>query len=102
MRTSTWVSVSVVVAGLAATLIGQSAQLQLYPGDGPMPPVACGTSSTWELAGRARTNALPGGLANGEPFTFDQDPPILFPDYTGPIALHNFSVVGDYDTVQFY
>src|SRR5262245_16790815 len=101
MRTSTWLSMSVVVASLAATLLGQSSPLQLYPGDGPMPRVSCGTSSAWDMAGRVRTDALPGGLRDGEPFTFDQDPPILFADYTGPIAFHNFSVVGDYDTVQF-
>jgi hypothetical protein len=93
---------AVLVVGLAATVVGQTpAPGTLPPGDRPFPPVQCGTSAPWEINGRIRPQALPGGLADGEPFTFEQDPPLLFADYTGPVTLHNFSVIGDFATMRF-
>src|SRR4029453_12925141 len=62
------------------------------------PPLLCGT----EVERDPRTQAIaPNGLADGEPLFFDQDPPLIRPDYTGPITLKQFNVVGDYATVQF-
>src|SRR5580765_8873427 len=62
------------------------------------PPLLCGT----EVERDPRTQAIaPDGLADGEPLFFDQDPPVIRPDYTGPITLRHFNVVGDYATVQF-
>lgn len=57
------------------------------------PPLPCGT----EVDRDPRTQAIaPNGLADGEPLFFDQDPPVIRPDYTGPITLRHFNVVGDY------
>jgi len=49
-----------------------------------------------------QADALFGGLADGEPLNFDQNPPLLYPDYHGAIAFDNFSIVGDFPTVQFF
>jgi hypothetical protein len=93
---------TLLVLACAATLSGQSAPDGLLRGDGPIPPLTCGTTRDESGGGRVRPLALPNGLADGEPFTFDQDPPLVFADYTGPITLHNFSVVGDVPSVQFF
>lgn len=85
----------------AVTLSGQVAPVALRPAGAPIPVPACGTTRDDTGGNRLRPLALPNGLADGEPFTFDQDPAILFADYTGTITLHNFSVVGDVATVQF-
>jgi len=43
------------------------------------PPLPCGT----EVERDPRTQAIaPKGLADGEPLFFDQDPPVIRPDYT--------------------
>jgi hypothetical protein len=40
-------------------------------------------------------------IADGESLSYDQDPPVVFNDYNGPITLRNLSIVGDYASVQF-
>jgi hypothetical protein len=40
-------------------------------------------------------------LADGEPLSFRQDPPILLPDHSGPLSLREVTVVGDVATVRF-
>jgi hypothetical protein len=93
---------TLLVSVCAVTLSGQSAP-GLLDGDKPIPAPRCGTTRDETGGGGVvRPLALPNGLADGEPFTFDQDPPLLFADYTGPITLHNFSVVGDVASVQFF
>jgi hypothetical protein len=62
------------------------------------PPQFCGTVSERDPRGLA---VAPFGIADGEPPFFDQDPPLIRPDYTGPITLRNFNVVGDFSTVEF-
>ena len=101
-RLSVWLAV--VAAMVAAVrLIAQSPETQLPLRGGSAPPViSCGTSSEWELSGRFRKEALAGGMPDGEPLSFDQDPPLLYADYSGPLTLNNFSVVGDFATVQFF
>ena len=93
---------SLIVAVITGSAIGgQSLTVPLtLRGEIASPQQVCGTSASWELNGRLRADSLPGGLADGEPFTFDQDPPLLFAD-GGSLAFHNFSVVGDYASVQF-
>src|SRR5262249_46352849 len=66
----------------------------------PVPIPVCGTTATWELNGRLHADALPNGLADGEPFMFDQDPPLLSATSTA-LSLRNFSVVGDFPSVTF-
>lgn len=94
----------VVAFGLSALAIGVEGQTTapgLLPGNAPIPAPLCGTTSDHTGGGHQHPLALPNGLADGEPFTFDQDPPLVFPDYTGSITLHNFSVIGDVPSVQF-
>ena len=102
MRRSTFICLFVFVTGLGAVMLAQdTARGGMLPGDGAIPQPICATTSQWELNGRYRSESLPGGLPDGEPFLFDQDPPIMFADYDGPLTLHNFSVVGDYASVDF-
>ncbi|HEY7286407.1 MAG TPA: hypothetical protein VH497_13240 [Vicinamibacterales bacterium] len=86
-------------AGLAS-LGAQSAPVPLR-GDVPTPQLRCGTSADRDVGGRSGPYALPNGLADGESFTFDQDPPLIAADYTGAITLRRFSVVGDFPTIEF-
>jgi len=86
-----------VVACAAVLSTAQSPRVAL-PGNRVERPLPCGT----EVERDRRTQAIaPNGLADGEPLFFDQDPPVIRPDYTGPITLKRFNVVGDYATVQF-
>ena len=86
---------------VGAVLGGQSPPPQTLRGDMSAPRPFCGTAERWELNGRVRADALAGGLPDGEPFTFDQDPPLVSGGYSDRITLRNFSVVGDVPTVQF-
>ena len=87
----------------AVRLVAQSPESQLLlRGGSARPVVSCGTSSEWELAGRYRPTALLGGLPDGEPLNFDQNPPLLYSDYRGSVTFDNFSIVGDFATVQFF
>jgi hypothetical protein len=61
--------------------------------------ISCGTSALRDLLG-IRPQAVI-GIADGESLSYEQDPPVVFNDYTGPITLRNFSIVGDYPSVQF-
>jgi len=70
------------------------------PGDTPDPPIRCGTTTQRNLMG-IQPEAVPGGLPDGEPLFFDQDPPLVFADHVGPIILRGFSVIGDFASVQF-
>ena len=101
-RFSIWFAV--LAATVAAVhLVAQSPDEQLpLRGGSARPILSCGTSSEWELAGRYRPTALFGGLADGEPLNFDQNPPLLYSDYRGTVTFDNFSVVGDFATVQFF
>jgi len=93
---------ALVLVSAAASLVGQSAPPALLRGDSrPAPAPVCGTTSYWELNGRLHADALPNGLADGEPFMFDQDPPLLFAGSPGPLAFRNFSVIGDFPSVTF-
>ncbi|PYR35825.1 MAG: hypothetical protein DMF93_21040 [Acidobacteria bacterium] len=87
----------------AAVLAGQTAApTLLLRADARLEPVQiCGTTPRWELNGRLRADALPTGLAGGEPFMFDQDPPLVFAGASSSLTLRNFSVVGDFPAVTF-
>src|ERR1700704_4729960 len=43
----------------------------------------------------------PEDVADGRALMFDQDPPILAPDYAGTIVLRDFTVAGDVASLQF-
>ena len=43
----------------------------------------------------------PTAIADGEPLFFDQEPPLISANYSGPVTLRHFNVAGDYATVQF-
>lgn len=100
VRLAAWVGVVAVTTGLAS-LVAQPAAPALLRGQVQSPQIRCGTSADRDVSGRFDPLALPNGLADGEPFTFDQDPPLVTADYTGTIALRRFSIVGDVATVQF-
>lgn len=102
IRSRSWMVAPLLIVIGAAVLAGQSAPPSALPGDtlpSPVPP--CGTLGPWELNGRWRADALPNGLADGEPFMFDQDPPLLFAGSSQTLTFRNFSVVGDYPSVTF-
>ena len=101
VRLPSWVLACAFVAAAAAVLVGQSAAPRLLRGDTVrMPAPACGTTTQWELNGRLHADALPNGLADGEPYMFDQDPPLLSATASA-LTLRNFSVVGDVPSVTF-
>ena len=60
--------------------------------------IQCGTTVNEGLHGRA---LQPQQVADGEPLSFDQDPILLFPSYSGTLTLRNLSVVGDLPTLEF-
>jgi len=92
--------VTILIAG--TLLSGQTSPIiALRPDSAPSPTPSCGTAARWELNGRVRADALPNGLADGEPLTFDQDPPLLLAGSSSTLTLRNFSVVGDYPSVTF-
>jgi hypothetical protein len=64
------------------------------------PPIECSTTRDRDLHG-LRPAALSIGVADGEPLSFEQSPPVLTPDFTGTIQLRRFMVVGDIATIQF-
>jgi hypothetical protein len=84
-----------------AGVIAQPASPVMMRGAVGMPALRCGTSALRDVSGRIDPYALPGGLADGEPFSYDQDPPLVPVDYSGTITLHRFSIVGDFQTIQF-
>ena len=93
-------SVTILIAG--TLLSGQTSPIiALRPDSAPPPTPSCGTAARWELNGRVRADALPNGLADGEPLTFDQDPPLLLAGSSSTLTFRNFSVVGDYPSVTF-
>jgi len=102
-RPPAWAVAAVLPLLAAAVLAGQTAAPSLLlRADARLEPVAtCGTTTRWELNGRLRADALASGLADGEPFMFDQDPPLVFAGAPTPLTLRNFSVVGDFPSVTF-
>src|SRR5262245_37560155 len=66
--------------------------------DGLDPETACGTQVERNLRGLI---TMLDATADGEPLFFDQDPPLVFANHSGPITLRNFNVIGDYSSVQF-
>ena len=102
-RPSVWAVAAVLPLLAAAVLAGQTAApTLLLRADARLEPVQiCGTTPRWELNGRLRADALPTGLAGGEPFMFDQDPPLVFAGASSSLTLRNFSVVGDFPAVTF-
>jgi hypothetical protein len=97
-----WIGASLTASIATAVLIGQSSPPRPLRGDLlPVPAPSCGTEALWELNGRWRADALPNGLADGEPLSFDQDPPLLLASSSNAIAFRNFSVVGDFPSVTF-
>lgn len=90
-------------AALAARLVAQSPDMVPLRGDiGLRQVIQCGTTPDWDVGGRFGPRALAGGLADGEPLSYDQSPPLVYPDYRGSISFDNFAVVGDFATVQFF
>jgi len=102
-RPPAWAVAAVLPVLAAAVLAGQtSAPSLLLHADARLEPAqTCGTAPRWELNGRLRADALATGLADGEPFMFDQDPPLVFAGASTPLTLRNFSVVGDVPSVTF-
>ena len=76
------------------------ATLALAPAAGARvaPPLACSTDLIREVRAGLRT-AEP--LPDGWPLWFDQNPRLLRGDYTGPVSLDNFMVVGDVASLTF-
>lgn len=96
-----WTVSSLMVVIGAAALAGQSAPPGALRGDAPSPIAPCGTEARWELNGRMRPYALANGLPDGEPYMFDQDPPLLLAGSSNTLTLRNFAVVGDFASVTF-
>lgn len=87
--------------GLMATATAQKADgagLALRR-DWTPPSGMCATGVVREEELFARPMRL---LADGRPISFEQDPPIVTPNYTGTITFRNFRVVGDRATVRFH
>src|SRR5439155_4538313 len=63
------------------------------------PEVSCGTSVDRELRGIHTYAATE--LRDGEVLSFDQDPALVPPAYSGTVTLRNFTVMGDLRTIQF-
>ena len=73
----------VAAAALAVRLGAQAPELALR-GEAVSPSLQCGTTGEFE-PGRLRPRSLPGGFADGEPLSYDQDPPLVYPDYRGAV-----------------
>lgn len=82
---------------IGAELGAQNAALPLRP-DGVDPPSVCGTDVQRHMLARFGPLAA---TPDGEPLFFDQDPPLVFANHSGPITLRNFNILGDFATVQF-
>ena len=101
VRVRSW-TVAPLIILIAAVVFGQSSRPATLRGDAGRSPVpSCGTAADWELNGRLRADALPNGLPDGEPFMFDQDPPLIFAGSSTTLTFRNFSVIGDYASVTF-
>jgi hypothetical protein len=91
--------VAVVVLALTGVPRAQLRPQALLPGARAV-DLECGTS--FERApDRGNRTLSASGIADGEALSFDQDPPLVFANQSGPISFHSFEVVGDYPTVQF-
>src|SRR6266699_5926146 len=101
LRQDFWLvlATAVAVSFCVGVLQGQpSTPVPLLP-NGIVPPSVCGTRAESHLTGAIAPAAA---IADGEPLFFEQDPPLVFPNHSGPIVLRNFNIVGDYPTVDFY
>lgn len=63
------------------------------------PEMSCGTSLERDV--RAPRPYAASHPKDGELLSFEQDPPLVPADYSGPIVFRNFEVVGDVDTLEF-
>jgi hypothetical protein len=98
LRRGSLLAVAAIVAFLFADQPrAQDSPLALRP-DGVDPQSACGTQVERHLLARVTATAA---TPDGEPLFFDQDPPLVFANYSGTITLRNFNILGDYSTVQF-
>src|SRR3954471_4971299 len=86
------------VAALSVVGFSQTAPVPL-PSDSPAPQASCGTRVDEGLRG---IRPLAGQVADGETLSFEQDPPLLTPNYAGRVTLRQFSVVGDVPTLEFH
>jgi hypothetical protein len=81
-------------------MVGSSQTLPVtLPSESSLPQVACGTRVDEGLRG-IRLRAVQ--VADGETLSFEQDPPLVLPNYSGRVTLRRFSVVGDVPTLDFH
>ena len=71
------------------------------------PPYVRGTEASTgrqmrsRFAAGVRADAVSGGLAEGQPLWYDQNPRLLRGDHAGGLSLDNFLVAGDIETLTF-
>jgi hypothetical protein len=101
VMTARRVTAALGVAALAVTLgafrVAAQLPLDLPPGDAT-PAEICGTGQD-----RLRQLGLirPIAIADGQGLSYQQDPPVLFSDFTGTLVLRDFLVAGDVPTIRF-
>src|SRR5687768_14714606 len=61
-------------------------------------PLICATDDDLARQLRLRPSDV---VANGHPVSFQQEPAILAPDFSGTIALRDFVLAGDVETIRF-
>ena len=84
----------------ALSVVGSSQTVPVtLPPESSLPQVACGTRVDEGLRG-IRLRAVQ--VADGETLSFEQDPPLVLPNYSGRVTLRRFSVVGDVATLDFH
>jgi len=91
----------VVVGAVASALTLAPAHAQtaaVFP-HAQAPTVVCGTSRLEPTSSlrAARATEIP----SGTPLSFDQDPPLVAPDYDGVISLRNIEIAGDVPAIRF-
>ena len=84
----------------ALSVVGSSQTRPIaLPPESSLPQVTCGTRVDEGLRG-IRPRAVQ--VSDGETLSFEQDPPLVLPNYSGRVTLRRFSVVGDLPTLDFH
>src|SRR5712691_9982239 len=90
---------AVVCAAAVATRSRAHAQQPIVLPHAEAPIVFCGTSRLEPTSPvrAARTTEIPVGT----PLSFDQDPPLVAPDYDGVVSLRHVEIAGDVPAIRF-
>jgi hypothetical protein len=95
---------AIAVASIALLLSARSPRaerrLQTLAPNPPAAEAVCGTSVDADVRGMHADAVTPS--ASGDVLSFDQDPPLITPNHSGPIVLRHFEVVGDVPTLEFH